>query len=148
MKVRTFVWSLFASVVCISSSSNAGWLSDLLENGKLPPLQDVGLCVIAPNLCIANEINKDQIRKKEIERENDLLRDRLVAYRKETDEFIHAIDIKSEQERQEISAALNEADECMLKATSLEVADNCILNLRREVFRVHRKFTASDSSKG
>jgi hypothetical protein len=140
MQRSVLVLCVLAECLVATSPARAGWLSDLLERGKLPPIEDVGLCVIAPSLCIANEINKDEIRKRQVERENEMLTQRLISYRSETSEFIKKLDIQSEQERLEVNASLNTADECLLKAKRLENADTCVLNLRREIFQIHRKY--------
>ncbi|WP_139311642.1 hypothetical protein [Desulfovibrio sp. DV] len=129
-----------AFLVSLPLTSSASWLSSLLDEGKLPPIDAVGLCVIAPNLCLANETIKEEARRRSIEEENKILQKRLVQYRQDTNILIQNIKIRNEDERSEIQGALNEADNCLLQATDLTGADNCVLNMRKKVFEINRKY--------
>lgn len=117
----------------------AGWLSGLLE-GKLPPIEDVGLCIALPSACILNEAGKEVIRQQNLEKQKVELEKRLGEYQRSMADAIKGMEINSDKERAEIRAVLNQGDSCLLKAKNMKDADDCYINAQRDVLAIHRKY--------
>jgi hypothetical protein len=134
--------SVLIAFLATAAPATSGWLSDLVENGRLPPIEDIALCTISPNLCVLNEGQKEVVRQQQIERQKEEYKNALIEDRKQIKNTIDQLQIANDKERTEVNAALADGDRCLLNSKNLGDSDDCYLKVQTAIRAIHRKYQA------